>query len=193
LRAILEYRRPKHAKLRKNMQLIIRAAIREDIEAIQSIYSYYVLNGYASFEITPPDELEMLKRWRLIKDHGYPYLVAETEGVVTGYAYATTFRQRPAYNLTLENSVYVSTKHLKRGVGVRLLNQLIEECTNLGFRQMIAVIGDSENYPSINLHNRCGFEKVGVLPSTGFKHGRWVDTFLMQRPLGEGDKKPPTN
>ena len=175
------------------MQLIIRAAIREDIERIQSIYSYYVLNGYASFEITPPDELEMLKRWRLIKDHGYPYLVAETEGVVTGYAYATTFRQRPAYNLTLENSVYVSTKHLKRGVGVRLLNQLIEECTNLGFRQMIAVIGDSQNYPSINLHNRCGFEKVGVLPSTGFKHGRWVDTFLMQRPLGEGDKKPPTN
>ena len=191
--AILEYKGSKHAKLRKNMQLIIRAAIREDIEAIQSIYSYYVLNGYASFEITPPDELEMLKRWRLIKDHGHPYLVAETEGVVAGYAYATTFRQRPAYNLTLENSVYVSTKHLKRGVGERLLNQLIEECTNLGFRQMIAVIGDSQNYPSINLHNRCGFEKVGVLPSTGFKHGRWVDTFLMQRPLGEGDKKPPTN
>ena len=175
------------------MQLIIRAAIRKDIEAIQSIYSYYVLNGYASFEITPPDELEMLKRWRLIKDHDHPYLVAETEGVVAVYAYATTFRQRPAYNLTIENSVYVSTKHLKRGVGVRLLNQLIEECTNLGFRQMVAVIGDSQNHPSINLHNRCGFEKVGVLPSTGFKHGRWVDTFLMQRPLGEGNKKPPTN
>ena len=193
MRAVLEYRRRKHAKLRKNMQLIIRAAIREDIEAIQSIYSYYVLNGLASFEITPPDETEMLARWRLVRDLGHPYMVAETEGVVTGYAYATTFRQRPAYNFTLENSVYVSTKHLKRGVGVRLLNQLIEECTNLGFRQMIAVIGDSQNYPSINLHNRCGFEKVGVLPSTGFKHGRWVDTFLMQRPLGEGDKKPPTN
>ena len=191
--AILEYKRPNHAKIRKNMQLIIRAATRMDIEAIQSIYSYYVLNGYASFEITPPDELEMLKRWRLIKDHDHPYLVAETEGVVAGYAYATTFRQRPAYNLTIENSVYVSTKHLKRGIGERLLNQLIEECTNLGFRQMVAVIGDSQNHPSINLHNRCGFEKVGVLPSTGFKHGRWVDTFLMQRPLGEGNKKPPTN
>ena len=188
--AILEYKRPNHAKLKKYMQLIIRAATRMDIEAIQSIYSYYVLNGYASFEITPPDELEMLKRWQLIKDHDHPYLVAETEGVVAGYAYATTFRQRPAYNLTIENSVYVSTKHLKRGVGVRLLNQLIEECTNLGFRQMVAVIGDSQNHPSINLHNRCGFEKVGVLPSTGFKHGRWVDTVLMQRSIGDGDKTP---
>ena len=174
------------------MQLVIRTANQNDIEEIQRIYSYYVLNGFASFEIIPPDKLEMLNRWQLIKDHGHPYLVAEIQGVVTGYAYATTFRQRPAYDLTLENSVYVSSEYLERGIGVRLLNQLVEDCTDLGFRQMIAVIGDSGNYPSINLHHKCGFKKVGVLPSTGFKNGRWVDTVLMQLSIGDGDTTPPS-
>ena len=152
------------------MQLIIRAAIREDIEAIQSIYSYYVLNGYASFEITPPDELEMLKRWRLIKDHGHPYLVAETEGVVTGYAYATTFRQRPAYNLTLENSVYVSTKHLKRGVGVRLLNQLIEN-------QKIAI---SQDQADLVIVNKAVASKEQVLALEEARLGQLVGTYYIQ-------------
>ena len=173
------------------MQLIIRAAIREDIEAIQSIYSYYVLNGLASFEIIPPDETEMLARWRLVRDLGHPYLVAEINDTLAGFSYASTFRNRPAYDHTLENSVYVSAQHLERGVGVSLLEELIENCISLGIRQLIAVIGDSKNHPSIRLHNKCGFRQVGVLPSTGFKHSRWIDTVLMQRSIGEGDKSPP--
>ena len=190
--AILEYKGSKHAKLRKNMQLIIRAAIRDDIEAIQSIYSYYVLNGLASFEITPPDETEMLARWRLVRDLGHPYLVAEFNDTLAGFSYASTFRKRPAYDHTLENAVYVSPEYLEKGIGVCLLNKLIEECIHLGFRQMIAVIGDSNNHPSLSLHTKCGFERVGILPSTGFKHGRWVDTVLMQRSIGDGDKTPPS-
>jgi len=173
------------------MHIKVRTALQTDIGAIQSIYSHYVLNGLASFEITPPDEAEMLARWRLIRDSSHPYLVAELEGAVAGYAYASTFRKRPAYDHTLEDAVYVSPEHLEKGIGMRLLNKLIEECSNLGFRQMVAVIGDSSNHPSLSLHFKCGFEKVGLLPSTGFKHGRWVDTVLMQRPLGDGDKTSP--
>ena len=173
------------------MQIKVRTALQTDIGAIQGIYSHYVLNGLASFEITPPDESEMLARWRLIKDSSHPYLVAELEGAVAGYAYASTFRKRPAYKSTLENAVYVSHEHLGKGIGVNLLNKLIEECTNLGFRQLVAVIGDSNNHPSLSLHAKCGFEKVGLLPSTGFKHGQWIDTVLMQRSIGDGDKTPP--
>ena len=173
------------------MKLIIRPALIGDIGAIQNIYSFYVLHGFASFEIEPPNELEMLERLRLINSRGHPYLVAILEDVVVGYAYATIFREREAYEHTLENSVYVSEQHLERGVGVRLLEQLIEECISLGCGQLIAVIGDSKNHPSIRLHNKCGFRQVGVLPSTGFKHSRWIDTVLMQRSIGEGDKSPP--
>lgn len=173
------------------MRLTIRPAQITDIGAIQKIYSYYVLHGFASFEIVPPSESEMLERWRLIHGRGHPYLVALKENTLLGYAYATNFRQREAYDHTLENSVYVSAQHLEKGVGVSLLEELIENCISLGIRQLIAVIGDSKNYPSIRLHNKCGFQQVGVLPSTGFKHGKWIDTVLMQRSLGEGAKSPP--
>ena len=111
--------------------------------------------------------------------------------MVVGYAYATNFRDRPAYDHTLENSVYVSPVHLEKGIGFHLLESLIKDCVKGGYRQMIAVIGDSENSPSINLHVKCGFEHVGVLPSTGFKLGKWVDTVLMQRHLGDGAKTSP--
>jgi len=173
------------------MQLIIRPALITDIGEIQKIYAYYVLNSFASFEIDPPGNLEMLERLRFIKDSGHPYLVAETEGMVVGYAYANNFRKRPAYDHTLENSVYVSPKHLEMGIGFHLLERLVEECVKGGCRQMIAVIGDSQNHQSINLHEKCGFEHVGVLPSTGFKLGKWIDTVLMQRHLGDGDKTSP--
>ena len=172
--------------------MIIRTALPSDIGAIQSIYSHYVLNGLSSFELIPPDEAEMLTRWKLINGRGHPYLVAELGGTLAAYAYASTYRQRPAYDYTLENSVYVSHEHLGQGVGKHILDALIEKCSNLGFRQMIAVIGDSNNHPSINLHLKCGFERVGVLPSTGLKHGRWVDSVLMQRSLGDGDKTIPS-
>ena len=174
------------------MKLIIRAALPSDIGGIQRIYSHYVLNGLASFELRPPDEVEMLARWQLIKERGHPYLVVESEGALAGYAYASTYRRRPAYDYTLENSVYISHEYLGMGAGKRILDALVEKCTELGFRQLIAVIGDSNNYPSINLHLKCGFEKAGVLPSTGFKHGRWVDSVLMQCPLGDGDRTLPS-
>ncbi len=170
----------------------IRPATEADFDSIQSIYAHYVLTGLASFEIDPPDRDEMVGRWRIITDRGHPYLAAEIDGRVAGYAYASVYRNRPAYNHTLENSVYVSPDFQRQGVGRTLLSQLIEICADAGFRQMVAVIGDSANEPSINLHKSCGFRQVGLLPSTGFKHGRWVDSVIMQRALGEGDSTPPS-
>ncbi len=171
----------------------IREAQLADASRLQEIYAHYVLHGLASFEVTPPDTAEMTARMKRIRGRGHPYLVAETNGVVSGYAYASTFRQRPAYDHTLENSVYVSPDHLGQGIGGQLLSQLINVCESLGIRQLIAVIGDSENYASINLHAKCGFEKAGLLASTGYKHGCWVDSVLMQRAVGEGDGSPPAD
>ncbi len=170
---------------------IIRSAVAADIAQIQAIYAHYVLNGLASFELEPPEQAEMESRWQLICQRQHPYLVAEVGGRIGGYAYASTYRQRPAYNYTLENSVYVSPDFLKRGLGRNLLMALIETCTEFGARQMIAVIGDSANHASINLHAKCGFEKVGMLPAVGFKHGRWVDSVIMQRGLGDADGTSP--
>ena len=130
-------------------------------------------------------------RWQSIQDIGLPYLVIEQAGKIGGYVYASQFRLRPAYNNTVEDSVYVSPDFLGRGLGQILLKDLIEKCTSLGLRQMVAVIGDSQNHPSINLHKKLGFEKVGVMPSTGFKLNRWVDTVIMQRTLGDGDAALP--
>jgi len=174
------------------MEIEIRDAFERDFDSIQKIYSHYVTNGLASFELFPPDKKELLFRWSQIRVLNHPYLVAEVVDKVVGYAYASTYRQRPAYEYTLENSVYVSPDFLDRGIGTQLLDKLIEVCANLGYRQLIAVIGDSENYPSFSLHQKCGFERVGLLPSTGFKHGKWVDTVLMQRHVGNGDKTPPS-
>ncbi|MBT3553421.1 MAG: N-acetyltransferase [Rhodospirillaceae bacterium] len=170
----------------------IRAAAEGDLAQICEIYAHYVLNGLASFEIEAPDLTEMTHRWTGAQDHGYPYLVAEIDGRIGGYAYAGLFRERPAYRYTVEDSVYVSPDFLGLGLGAGLLGELIDLCAGLGYRQMIAVIGDTANDQSINLHLRLGFEHAGVLGSTGFKHGRWVDSVMMQRALGPGDAQAPS-
>ncbi len=168
-------------------EILIRDVTDADIPAIQEIYAHHVLEGLASFEETPPDAAEMTRRRDALIKAGYPYRVAEVAGEVRGYAYAGPHRPRPAYRHTVENSVYVDTGTLRLGIGGKLLEDLIEQCTGRGYRQMVAIIGDSDNQASIGLHVRLGFEKVGVQPSVGFKFGRWVDSVTMQRALGEGD------
>ncbi len=173
------------------MSIALRPATLADIPAITRIYAHAVTHGTASFELTPPDEAEMTRRMQHLIDNKFPYLVAEAEGRLAGYAYASLFRTRPAYRFTLENSVYVAPDMQRRGIGKILLDRLIEECTALGFRQMIAVIGDSDQAASIGLHRACGFEDAGNLRNVGFKFGRWLDTPLMQRALGDGAKTKP--
>jgi L-amino acid N-acyltransferase YncA len=171
--------------------LNIRDAVADDMKAIQAIYADHVAHGLASFEEVPPNVYEMVRRFQSIKEDGYPYRVAEWEGSVRGYSYAGKYRPRPAYRPTVENSIYVDAEFSGKGIGRALLEDLIGLCTEMGFRQMIAVIGDSANQASINLHASCGFENVGVMRSLAFKHGQWIDQVLMQRTLGEGDKSPP--
>jgi L-amino acid N-acyltransferase YncA len=166
---------------------LIRDATDADMAVIQEIYAHHVLEGLASFEETPPDEGELIRRRDALVADGYPYRVCEDGGIVKGYAYAGPFRPRPAYIHTVENSVYVSPDAHRQGIGRRLLEDLIERCTELGYRQMVAIIGDSGNLPSIGLHASLGFEMIGVQPSVGFKFGRWVDSVTMQLALGKGD------
>lgn len=170
--------------------LTIRPGADSDIEQITMIYSHAVLHGTASFEIEPPTVDEMRARRQALVSANYPYLVAEVEGRVGGYAYAGAHRARPAYGASVEDSVYVHPDMKGLGVGKSLLLALIDEATARGFRQMVAVIGDSDNAASIALHRAVGFKDVGVLKSIGWKHGRWLDTVLMQRPLGEADSTP---
>ena len=172
----------------------IRPATLSDIPAIARIYSGSVINGTATFELEPPPETEMAERMRNLLDAGFPYLAAGWNSVVAGYAYAAAYRIRPAYRFTVENSVYVSPTVQRRGVGRALLNALIEESAKRGFRQMIAVIGDSPNQvASVTLHKGASFRVVGTLEDVGFKHGRWLDSLLMQRALGEGVSSLPEN
>ena len=174
------------------MTVTIRPAKTADIPAITRIYAHAVEHGTASFELTPPDETEMARRMRDLMGKGFPYLVAEIDGVLAGYAYAGPFRSRPAYRLTVENSVYIAPDTHRRGIGRALLSALIEAAQANGFRQMIAVIGDStKQAASIGLHEALGFRHVGILEHVGFKHGRWLDSVLMQRELGEGGKTKP--
>jgi phosphinothricin acetyltransferase len=173
------------------MSLSIRAAQSGDIAAITRIYTHAVLHGTASFEIEPPDETEMARRQHALVAGGHPYLVAEWEGAVLGYAYAGPYRARPAYRWSVEDSVYIAPDAQRRGIGRALLVRLIAEAEQRGFRQMIAVIGDSLQAPSIELHRTLGFRLVGTFAAVGFKHGRWLDTVLMQRPLGLGDTAVP--
>ncbi len=163
-----------------------------DIAAIAAIYRHWVVHGLASFELEPPDVAEMARRRRAILDGGYPYLVAEggTGGAVTGYAHAGPYRTRPAYRFAVENSVYVAPQAARGGIGAALLAALVARCERAGFRRMVAVIGDSGNAASIGLHARCGFVHAGTLPAVGWKHGRWVDSVLMTRALGEGSATP---
>jgi L-amino acid N-acyltransferase YncA len=172
-------------------KIIIRPATPADIATITRIYADAVLHGTASFEIEPPDQAEMLRRQAVLLKNAYPYLAAEVEGVVTGYAYAGPYRARPAYKWSVEDSVYVAPDMHRKGIGALLLRALIAASTQRGFRQMIAVIGDSAQIASIAVHERAGFDHVGTLRSVGFKHGQWLDTVLMQRALGDGDSTAP--
>jgi L-amino acid N-acyltransferase YncA len=169
----------------------IRAASPADIPAITRIYAHAVRHGTASFELEPPDEAEMMRRQRALSDGGYPYLVAEIDRSVVGYAYAGPYRARPAYRFSVENSVYVAPEAHRRGIGRLLLDRLISESETRGYRLMIAVIGDSAQAPSIELHRAAGFKLVGAFEGVGYKFDRWLDTVLMQRPLGKGSSAPP--
>ena len=170
---------------------LVRPAADQDIPAIAAIYAHHVLHGLASFEIDPPDAAEMTRRRAHITEHGLPYLVAEIDGRIAGYAYAAPYRARPAYRHTAEDSIYIDRDCAGRGVGSALLPALIAACEAAGRRQIIAVIGDSANAASIGLHAKFGFARVGLLPAVGWKFGRWVDSVLMQRELGAGNSAPP--
>jgi phosphinothricin acetyltransferase len=164
----------------------IRPATDADLPAITGIYEHAVLHGTATFELIPPDLAEMTRRFETLTDNGYPYLVAVLDGRAIGYAYAGAYRPRPAYRFTVENSVYLAPTTHRRGIGTQLLQRLIAESQARGYRQMIAVIGDSANAGSIGVHRRMGFTMIGTHPNVGFKFGRWLDTVMMQRALGAG-------
>jgi len=164
--------------------IVVRDGSEADMAAVRDIYAHYVLHSLATFEETPPTLDEMLGRRRASVDLGLPYLVAEAETEILGFAYAAAYRSRPAYRFTVEDSVYVADGLGGQGVGSALLGELIARCEGGPWRQMLAVVGDSANSGSIALHRRFGFELVGTLRSVGFKHGRWVDTPILQRPLG---------
>jgi phosphinothricin acetyltransferase len=166
--------------------ILIRPVRPDDVRDITKIYAHAVEHGTASFETEPPSEAEMATRQKMLLQAGYPYIVADVGGVVAGYAYAGAYRPRLAYRHTVEDSVYVHPRVVRRGVGRMLLNELISQAIGRGFRQMVAVIGDSGQTASIELHRALGFEPAGTLKNIGFKHGRWLDSVLMQRALGDG-------
>jgi len=170
---------------------VIRPCEESDVAAITAIYAHHVLHGLASFETAPPSESDMCRRHREIVAQNFPYLVAEYADEVVGYAYASPYRLRPAYRYTAENSVYLHPAWTGRGIGRQLMSALLAECEARGLRQIVAVIGDSANHASIELHKSLGFSMVGTIRSAGYKLGRWVDTVLMQRALGAGDSTPP--
>lgn len=179
--------------LSATLALTIRDARGDDMPAAQAIYSWYVTRTAASFEEAPPDVEEIERRRATTIARGLPYLVAELDGRVVGFSYAGPFRPRSAYRYTIEDSIYVSPEVVRRGVGSALLRGLIDRCTALGYRQMIAVIGDSANTASIGLHASLGFHQEGVLKGVGLKFGRWVDVVIMHRTLGPVDAPPPVD
>lgn len=170
---------------------MIRTCEPDDLPAIQAIYAGHVTTGLGSFEEVPPDVPEMSRRRNAVLDRGLPYLVAERDGRLLGYAYASPYRPRSAYRFTVEDSIYVHPDAYNQGVGSQLLRRLVADCTGLGRRQMVAVIGDSANDGSIRLHARLGFRYAGQLLGMGFKFGRWVDCVIMQLPLGENTETLP--
>lgn len=177
--------------------MMIRNAIPADLPAMTAIYAHHVLHGTGTFEETPPDATEMAARVSKVQDSGWAWLVAEAAagdplaGGVVGFAYYAQFRDRSAYRFTAEDAVYVRDDVRGQGVGKLLVEALLTHAAAAGFRQMLAVIGDSENVGSIGLHVSTGFRQAGVLKATGLKFGRWVDVVFMQRALGEGDRSPP--
>ena len=171
--------------------MIVRAATESDAEALAAIYGDAVAHGFGTFEEVPPSAADMDARRRTIMDQGLPYLVAEEDGKVLGFAYAAPFRPRAAYRYTLEDSVYVAPEGKGRGVGRSVLTAVIAACEALGVRQLVAVIGDSQNAASLGLHRALGFEQAGIHRSVGFKHGRWVDIVMVQKALNGGDTRLP--
>lgn len=172
--------------------MLVRPAALQDLPAIHAIYAHHVLHGLASFEEVPPPLEEMRRRFEEVTGSGLPYLAAEERGEVLGYGYCTLYRTRSAYRYTLEDSIYVKEGNQRKGIGKAVLAQLIDRCAALKYRQIIAVIGDSANAGSIAVHASLGFVRAGNLRSTGYKFGRWVDSVLMQLPLGAGDGTKPS-
>ncbi|MDK1375903.1 MULTISPECIES: N-acetyltransferase family protein [unclassified Sinorhizobium] len=174
------------------MSVILRDAVAADLPALTEIYRESVLNGVATYEIMPPSEAEMALRFSTITGNGYPYIVAQEDHgrAIIGYAYASAFRTRTAYRFLVEDSIYLAPEARGKGVGRALLAELIRRCTALGFRQMVAVIGGAHP-SSIALHRALGFEHQGFMKATGFKHGRWLDTAIMQLALGDGTATDP--
>jgi phosphinothricin acetyltransferase len=170
--------------------MIINATQESDIAGLTEIYRHHVLHGSGSFEIDPPDQAEMARRWQAVIAQGMPHLVLRQGDQIMGYAYCQPFRPRLAYRHTLEDSIYLHPQAMGQGRGRALLAELMAQAERAGGRQMVAVIGDSANQGSIGLHKALGFEHVGVLRSSGWKHGRWLDTVLMQRTLGQGADAP---
>ena len=173
------------------MNVAVRPSRDRDLAEIAAIYRHHVLHGVASFEEVPPDENELARRRRDILALQLPYLVAERAGRVVGYCYAARYRTRSAYRFTVEDSIYVDAAEIGRGIGRALLSNLVERCCDLGYRQMVAVIGGSDQWPSIRLHEALGFTRAGLLSAVGFKFGEWIDCVLMQRSLGSGSDSPP--
>ena len=170
--------------------LSIRPVTAADIDAVTAIYAHDVLYGTGTFELVPPTVSEMAVRVASVTDAGLPYLAAVEASDVVGFAYAGPYRPRPAYRYTVEDSIYLHPEATGRGIGTLLLTEVVERCESLGLRQMIAVIGDSDNVGSIRTHAKCGFDPVGTFRAVGWKHGRWLDTVLMQRNLGVGATTP---
>ncbi|MFC0677749.1 GNAT family N-acetyltransferase [Lysobacter korlensis] len=171
--------------------LAVRDATTLDVPSITALHAHEADTGVSAYECLAPSEAEMAKRWQASVQQGFPYLVAELDGQFAGYAYASSYRAREGYRWTVEDTVYVLPAARGRGVGIALLRSLIDVCTRLGYRQMIAVIGDGTSTGSIALHERLGFLAAGVFPGMGWKHGRWLDNVQMLLPLGAGRGAPP--
>ncbi len=167
--------------------IVLRSLLPADLDRITEIYAEAVIHGTASYELEPPASAEMGRQFKALADGGFPCIVAENHAGLVGYAYAGPFRPRPAYRFVVEDSIYVAPEAKGKGIGRMLLERLIAEAESSGFRQMIAVIGDGRpDSPSVKLHEKLGFHHSGTLEGSGYKHGRWLDTVLMQRPMNGG-------
>lgn len=171
--------------------MIIRSATMADAPALAAIYGHHALNGFGTFEETAPSPEDMAARMKAVTDLGLPYRIAEIDGEILGFAYAGPFRARSAYRYTVEDSVYIAPGRQGQGVGKALLTAVIAACEPLGLRQMVAMIGDTENAGSVGVHRACGFVHTGTLTAVGYKAGRWVDVVIMRRPLNGGEATPP--
>lgn len=163
--------------------VIIRPSELSDIGDIHKIYAYEVLNGVATFDKIPPSENDLKVKRQNIIDNGFPYLVAEINGKVVGYSYVSLYRERSAYSKTVENAIYIDPDYRGMGIATKLMNGILPICIDIGLKQVIAVIGDSDNHGSINLHKKLGFREVGILENVGYKFDRWINVVLMQKSL----------